>query len=185
MHSVCPNDRLSSQAWILSEENPVPGDSNLRCSVSHHPGVCIHLRQIKTPRRRRPGRLFYCNHWLYHYSQPGARFGKCTIWSVVSHRFWFLRGLAWSLDPAFEQRFGILQDSLCHGYGNWSGQRWRICCVVLFPIQSGPFLLDRIQDYLFPHVHGNWTNLCLCGWPLVRESAEAIGEAKPPPGGRG
>jgi hypothetical protein len=186
MHLIRPNNRQSSQASILRKANPRFGNSNLYRSLRQHLDRCIHLGQAKAPRWSRIDWLFHSNHRIYHHPQPRACLGQCTLWSPLSHRLRFICRSACSLDPAFEQRLWILQDSLRHRYGNWSGQRWWVCCVVLFPVEEGSVLLDRLQDHVLAHVHGYWLNLCVCDGTLVREQAKARWEegSSTPGGGR-
>lgn len=173
MHLVRPNNRQGSQARILRKADPIFGDTNFHRGVSQYFNHCIHLGQAKAPNGSRIGCLLYCHHGIHHPPKPRARLGQRTIRSSVSHRLRLLRCAARSLDPSFEQYLRILQDSLRHGYGNWSGQRWWIRCIALLPGESSSVLLVRLQDHLLADVHGDWLHRPLCSWTLVREQAKA------------
>lgn len=173
MHLVRPDNHQGSPARILRKADPIFGNSYLYRGVSHYSSPCIHLRQAKTPSGCRTGWLFYCNHRIHHPPKPKTCLGQCTVWRPVSYCLRLIRRSARCLDFAFEQCLWILQDSLCHRYGNRPGQRWWIHCIVHVPGEDGSILLDRLQDHLFADVHGDRLHLPLCGWTLVREQAKA------------
>lgn len=167
MHLVRSNHHQSPQARIHPKADPVFGNSYLHCGVNYYSSYCIRLGQAKTPSRSCPDWLLYCHHRIYHPPKPNACLSQRTVRRLISHSLRLIRCSARSLDFALEQRVWVLQDSLCHRYGNRLGQQWWVRCLVFLPIESGSILLDRLPNHVFVDVHGGWFHLPLCGWTLV------------------
>jgi hypothetical protein len=171
-HVIRSNNRKSSQARIQRETDSSFGNSNLHRFVNQYFKHCVHIRQAEAPCGSCLGRLFYFNYRIHHPPQPRACLGQRTIRSSVSCQCRCICRPASSLDSAFEQRLWNLQDCMGHWHGNWSRQRWWICCIALIPAECCPILLARLQNHVFADVYGGILDLCLCGWTLVREQAK-------------
>ena len=144
MHFVRPYNRESSQARIQRKTDSGFGSANLYSVVNQYFEHRTYLRQAEAPRRFCLSRLLYFNCRIYYSPQPRACLGQRTIRSSVPRWCRLIRRPASSLDPAFEQRLWNLQDCLGCWYGNWSGQRWWIYCIVLIPGECGSILLERL-----------------------------------------